>query len=82
MRHLSRSRTPDQSAILSSAIDPALPHNAQPPRSQSQAPVAVCVSGHWLGESPPIPWLDDRLAPFYWADAISEARDVPGEWSR
>lgn len=83
MRRLSRSHTYDQSTMLGSDLrEITATHDAQPPRSQSQAPVAVCVSGHWLGESPPMPWLDDRLAPFYWADAISEARDVPGEWSR
>lgn len=45
MRRLSRSHTHDQSAKLGLALDGAATHAAQPPRSQSQAPVAVCVFG-------------------------------------
>jgi hypothetical protein len=48
MRHLFHSRTNNLSGNIMSGLDDA--HAAllrQPPRSQSQAPVAVCVSGRW-----------------------------------
>lgn len=49
MRRLSRSHTRDQSAMLGGGLNgTTAAYDAQPPRSQSQAPVAVCVPGRWL----------------------------------
>lgn len=48
MRRLSRSHTYDQSTMLGGDLrEITAKQDAQPPRSQSQAPVAVCVSGWW-----------------------------------
>lgn len=82
MRHFSRSHTHDQSAMLGIALDGAAAHNAQPPRSQFQAPVAVCVSGpdepagtYEHGASlgcPDCATGEIHCCPFFWADELDE----------
>jgi hypothetical protein len=82
MRHLSHSCIRDPSAILGGDLNGVTAeHDAQPPRSHSEAPVAVCVSadppaatykhGASLG-CPDCVTEEIHCCPFIWADEQAE----------